>query len=214
MLISPSILASDFSRLGSEIKSMENARADFIHIDVMDGIFVPNITIGLPVIESVRKVTKTPFDVHLMIEKPSRYVIDFIKAGADIITFHQEAEEDINETINKINSRGAKVGIAIKPDTPAESVFPYLNKIYMVLCMTVEPGFGGQKFIPETMEKVKKIRKRADDLGLNLHIEVDGGINKETAKIAAKSGADILVAGSYIFNAEDRALAIKTLKER
>ncbi len=213
MLISPSILASDFSRLAEEIKSIENAGADLVHIDVMDGMFVPNITLGAPVIKCLKGKTALPFDVHLMIEEPIRYIDDFVSAGADIITFHIEAAKDVSATIERIKKAGCKPAISIKPNTPAEVVFPFLEKLYMVLVMTVEPGFGGQSFMPETMPKVKAIRQEAEKRGIDLRIQVDGGIDDKTASVATENGADVLVAGSYVFKAADRAEAIRKLKQ-
>lgn len=213
MLISPSILASDFSRLAEEVKSIENAGADLVHIDVMDGMFVPNITLGAPVITCLKGKTTLPFDVHLMINEPARYIDDFAKAGADIITFHIEATDDVKGTIEKIKNAGIKPALSIKPGTPADVVFPYLEDLYMVLVMTVEPGFGGQSFMPETMPKVKAIREKANELGLDLRIQVDGGIDDKTVSAATENGADVLVAGSYVFKAADRAEAIKKLKQ-
>lgn len=212
MLISPSILASDFSRLAEEVKSIENAGADLVHIDVMDGMFVPNITLGAPVIKCLKGKTALPFDVHLMINEPIRYIDDFVSAGADIITFHTEATDNIEGTIEKIEKAGVKPALSIKPDTPAEAVFPYLDRLYMVLVMTVEPGFGGQSFMRETMPKVKAIREEIERRGLKTHIQVDGGIDDKTVTEATSNGADILVAGSYVFKAQDRAEAIKKLR--
>ncbi len=212
MLISPSILASDFSKLGEEIKSIEEAGAELVHIDVMDGIFVPNITLGAPVIRCLKGKTSLPFDVHLMIEEPIRYIDDFASAGADIITFHAEASTDVAATINKIKSAGCKPAVAIRPSTPADVVFPYLDSLYMVLVMTVEPGFGGQSFMSETMPKVKEVREEISKRKLKTHIQVDGGIDDRTAAEAVKNGADILVAGSYIFKADDRKSAVELLK--
>lgn len=212
MLISPSILASDFSRLAEEVKSIENAGADLVHIDVMDGMFVPNITLGAPVIKCLKGKTSLPFDVHLMIEEPIRYIDDFAAAGADIITFHIEAAKDIKATIEKIRSVGCKPAISIKPGTAAEVVFPYLKDLYMVLVMTVEPGFGGQSFMPDTMPKVKMIREEADRVKPDLHIQVDGGIDGNTIHTVTENGADVIVAGSYVFKAEDRSIPISTLR--
>ncbi len=212
MLISPSILASDFSRLAEEVSSIEKAGADLVHIDVMDGMFVPNITLGAPVIKCLKGKTSLPFDVHLMIEEPIRYIDDFAKAGADIITFHIEAAKDVKATIDKIISVGCKAAISIKPGTDAETVFPYIKDLYMVLIMTVEPGFGGQSFMPETMPKVKKIREEADKVNPRLHIQVDGGIDDRTIHTATENGADVIVAGSYVFKAEDRSVPINTLR--
>ena len=214
MLISPSILASDFSRLAEEVKSIENAGADLVHIDVMDGMFVPNITLGAPVIKCLKGKTDLPFDVHLMIAEPIRYIDDFASAGADIITFHIEAAKDVKATIEKIKACGCKPAISIKPNTPADVVFPYLNDLYMVLVMTVEPGFGGQSFMPETMPKVKAIREEATKRNIDLKIQVDGGIDDKTVSIVTENGADVIVAGSYVFKAADRSIPIKTLRKK
>lgn len=214
MLISPSILASDFSRLAEEVNSIENAGADLVHIDVMDGMFVPNITLGAPVIKCLKGRTSLPFDVHLMIEDPIRYIDDFASAGADIITFHIEAAKDVKATIAKIKASGCKPAIAIKPATPAEVVFPYIEDLYMVLVMTVEPGFGGQSFMPETMPKVKAIREEATKRNIGLKIQVDGGIDDKTISEVTKNGADVIVAGSYVFKAQDRSVPIKTLRQK
>ncbi len=212
MLISPSILASDFSHLADEVISIEKAGADLVHIDVMDGIFVPNITLGAPVIKCLKGKTKLPFDVHLMIEEPKRYIDDFAKAGADIITFHIEATDDIEGTIAQIKKQGIKAAVSLKPNTPAEAVFPYLDDLYMVLVMTVEPGFGGQSFMPGMMPKVRAIREEAEKRGLDLRIQVDGGIDDKTVSQAVENGADVLVAGSYVFKAHDRKEAIEKLR--
>lgn len=214
MLISPSILASDFSRLAGEVQSIEKAGADLVHIDVMDGMFVPNITLGAPVISCLKGKTSLPFDVHLMIEEPVRYIDDFAKAGADIITFHIEATKDVNATIAKIKEAGCKPAISVKPGTPAEAVFPYLDDLYMVLVMTVEPGFGGQSFMPEMMPKLKAIRDEANKRNLDLRIQVDGGIDGNTITQVVENGADVIVAGSYVFKASDRSEPIKTLREK
>lgn len=214
MLISPSILASDFSRLADEVKSIENAGADLVHIDVMDGMFVPNLTLGAPVIKCLKGKTNLPFDVHLMIEEPIRYIDDFVSAGADIITFHIEAAKDVEATTEKIINAGCKAAISLKPDTPAEAVFPYLDKLYMVLVMTVEPGFGGQSFMADMMPKVKAIRDEITRRGLDTHIQVDGGIDDKTVTQVLENGADVLVAGSYVFKAEDRSVPIKALREK
>ena len=214
MLISPSILASDFSRLADEVKSIENAGADLVHIDVMDGMFVPNITLGAPVIKCLKGKTALPFDVHLMIEEPIRYIVDFASAGADIITFHIEAAKDVDATIEKIISVGCKPAISLKPGTPAEVIFPYLDKLYMVLVMTVEPGFGGQSFMADMMPKLKAIREEINIRGLDTHIQVDGGIDDKTVEQVLMNGADVLVAGSYVFKASDRSEPIKMLRQK
>ena len=212
MLIAPSLLSCDFSQMGQEIKRMELAKADFMHLDVMDGHFVPNITFGAPVIKTVRSYTDVPFDVHLMISEPLKYIDDFADAGADIITFHVESDSDIKETIEKIKSRGVKPGLVIKPNTHASAVFPYLNDLYMVLIMTVEPGFGGQSFMEDMLPKVAEIRSEADKVNPQLLIEVDGGIAENTIAKASKAGVDICVAGTAVFKAEDSAQAIANLK--
>lgn len=213
MEIAPSILASDFSKLGEEIERTSKAGADYIHIDVMDGMFVKNITIGPPVIKSIRKYTDIPFDVHLMIEEPSRYIDDFVKAGADIITIHLEAEKNIEKAINLIKSKGIKVGLSIKPNTPIDEIMKYLNLIDIVLIMTVEPGFGGQSFIEEMMEKVKTIKREIEKNKLNIKIEVDGGINQETIKIAKSAGVDICVAGTSVYKSSDMKTTINQMKQ-
>lgn len=205
--ISPSILASDYANLQSELERISTS--DLIHVDVMDGHFVPNISIGAPVTAACKKVCDVPFDVHLMISNPLDYAEDFAKAGADIICFHSECNSDTEETINKILSLGKKAGLAIKPATPIDEVVKYLDKLSMVLVMTVEPGFGGQSFMESTMPKVEAIRKINPDID----IEVDGGINAETIKIAAKAGANVFVAGSAVFKSENPAETIALLRK-
>lgn len=207
--ISPSVLASDFANLESELKKCAVGGADLIHLDVMDGHFVPNISIGAPVIAALDKVCDTPFDVHLMISDPLFYIDDFVKAGADIITFHVECESDIEKTIDKIVDAGCKAALAVKPNTPIEAVYPYLDKLSMVLVMTVEPGFGGQSFMESTMPKIKELRAKCPELD----IQVDGGINADTVKIAGRAGANVFVAGSAVFKSDDPAATIKLLKE-
>ena len=208
MLIAPSVLSSDFSQLGNEVRRMDLCGADWIHLDVMDGHFVPNLTFGAPVIRAVRGFTEKPFDVHLMIEEPLRYVPDFIDAGADIITFHIESKSDTEKTLEAIRAGGVKPALSVKPGTPAEVLFPYLDKLYMVLVMTVEPGFGGQSFMEDMMEKIRALKARRPEL----LIQVDGGINSSTIRTAAQAGTDVCVAGTSVFKAEDAAQAIRDLK--
>ena len=197
--ISPSILAGDFSNLGSEIKRLEEGGADMIHVDVMDGHFVPNLTIGPPVIKSLRKYTKLPFDVHLMISPVHKYIKNFSDAGSDIITIHPEATENIKESINLIKTLGKKVGLSLNPDTPIHTIEKYLIEINLVLVMTVHPGFGGQKFISKILDKIRDLKKIKDEKGLNFEIEVDGGINFENNSEVINAGANILVSGTTIF---------------
>lgn len=210
--ISPSVLAADLSNLASEVKDIEASGADMVHLDVMDGMFVTNISFGLPVIQSLRSKTNIIFDVHLMIDAPERYADRFIEAGADILTFHLEACKDSSDLLSRIREQGVMAGISIKPGTPAEEVYPYLDQCDMVLVMTVEPGYGGQKLIPETLEKVTKIKAEAESRGLKIEIQVDGGINGENAKDAISAGATILVAGSSVFGKTDRRAAIDALR--
>lgn len=205
--IAPSVLAADYANLETELKKCSDAQ--YIHLDVMDGHFVPNISIGAPVIKAIRAVTKIPFDVHLMISHPLKYVEDFADAGADIICFHIESESDTQETIDKIIASGCKAAVALKPKTPASAVIPYIDKLSMVLVMTVEPGFGGQSFMADMMPKIEEIRKAAPDID----IEVDGGINAETIKTAAAAGANVFVAGSAVFKSEDPKKRLKRLKK-
>ena len=212
MLIAPSLLSCDFSIFRDEIIRVDEAGADIMHLDVMDGHFVPNLTFGAPVIKKLRGATDKPFDVHLMISEPHRYINDFVDAGVDIISFHTECDSDIAETLDLIEKRGVKPALAIKPGTPVDAVLPYLDRLYMVLVMTVEPGFGGQSFMPDMMEKVVFLRKEIADRGLKTLIEVDGGIAKNTIAAAAKAGVDICVAGTAVFGAPDAKAAIDELK--
>ena len=212
MKISPSILSCDYGRIAEELKDMELAGADYMHIDVMDGHFVPNLTLGAPVIKCIRKATDVPFDVHLMISDPIKYIDDFCDAGADIITFHTECDSPIGETIDKILSRGVKASLTVKPKTPVEDIFPYLDKLSMVLVMTVEPGFGGQSFMEDMMAKVSALRNEINARGLDCEIEVDGGINEKTIAVAAAAGADVFVSGNALFSSADRKEAVEKFK--
>lgn len=209
--VSGSILSGDFAALGSSVRRLDEAGADMIHIDVMDGVFVDNITIGIPVVAALRKETEKTFDVHLMTVGPDRYVSRFRDAGADIITIHFESGCDVSKTVDLIAASGAKPSLSVRPGTPVEELFPYLDRLYMALIMTVEPGFGGQAFIPETLEKVRLLREEADRRGLDLKIEVDGGINDTTAQPAVDAGADVIVSGSWLFGG-DTARRVATIK--
>ena len=211
IIVSPSILSADFANLERDIKAVEKAGADWIHVDVMDGHFVPNITIGVPVVKSIRTVTNLPLDVHLMIKNPEKYIEAFAKAGANILTFHYEAvaKSEISQVIKLIKSFGVKAGMSIKPKTPANDILDFLQDLDLLLVMTVEPGFGGQKFMQDCAEKIPTIKKSAND---NLIIQVDGGINNQTAKICTDFGASSLVAGTYIYKSENYKQAIQSLK--
>ncbi len=209
VIVSPSILSADFANLERDIKKVETAGADWLHIDVMDGHFVPNITIGVPVVKSIKQIASNPLDVHLMIENPEKYIKPFAEAGADIITFHYEAAKDkVSEIIKLIKSYKVKAGLSIKPKTSPDEILDYLHELDMVLIMTVEPGFGGQKFMPDCAQKIPVIKKHAPE---NLIIQVDGGINSETAKVCTQYGANSLVAGNYIYKSEDIEKAILSL---
>ncbi|WML27520.1 ribulose-phosphate 3-epimerase [Neobacillus sp. OS1-33] len=210
--IAPSILSADFSKLGEEIIAVEKGGADYIHVDVMDGHFVPNITIGPLIVEAIRPITKLPLDVHLMIENPDQYIGAFAKAGADYITVHVEACRHLHRTIQNIKSFGIKAGVVLNPATPVESIQHIIGDIDMVLLMSVNPGFGGQKFIPEILPKIKKVKEMAEQKGLDIEIEIDGGVNSETAKLCVEAGATVLVAGSAIYNQEDYAEAISLIR--
>lgn len=209
--ISPSVLTADFLTLKEDIKKLESAGADMLHLDVMDGIFVPNISFGVPVIKSIKSHTKLPLDVHLMIDRPHRYIKEFVEYS-DWLGFHYEAGSDVAALLKEIRSFGCKACLTIKPCTAAEEVFEYLPLCDMVLVMSVEPGFGGQKFMPSALEKLSALREECRTRGLNTELEVDGGINAETAPLAVKAGATVLVAGNYIFSAEDMGARIAEIK--
>lgn len=199
MLLSSSILAADFSKLGNDIVESVQAGTDYIHVDVMDGSFVPSISFGMPVIKSIRKVTDIPFDVHLMINEPIRYIDEFKECGADIITVHYEACSDVNATIDAIHKAGCKAGLSIKPGTDVSVLFDFLNKVEMVLIMTVEPGFGGQKYLDFTTEKIKAVREKINSLGVSVDVEIDGGVTRENIDMILDAGANVIVAGSSVF---------------
>ncbi|MGM9522133.1 MAG: ribulose-phosphate 3-epimerase [Oscillospiraceae bacterium] len=210
--IAPSILSADFARLGDEVRSV--SEADYIHCDVMDGMFVPNISFGIPVLKSLRKATDMTLDVHLMIERPLRYVDEFIKLGADIVVFHVESDEPerILESVKAVKGSGKRVGLALRPKTPGEIIKPYIELLDMVLCMTVEPGFGGQSFMSDMLPKISYVREEIERAGLACDVEVDGGINENTARLCVEAGANVLVAGSSIFGAASRSEAIERLR--
>ena len=210
--ISPSILSADFANLQRDIERI--SAADYVHVDVMDGLFVPNITIGIPVVKSLRPTTDLPLDVHLMIDRPVRYVGEFCDAGADIVTCHVESdtEENIHEALRIIHEKGKKAGVVVKPKTPASAVLPFINEVEMILVMTVEPGFGGQKFMADMMPKVEEIRRYIDAMNPACELEVDGGVDPKTAPICIHSGANVLVAGSAVYKAADITARIKELR--
>ncbi len=211
--ISPSLLSGDFARLGEDVKNIGDCGADYLHLDVMDGLFVPNISFGAPVIKAVRPYSTLPFDVHLMINEPIRYIDSFCDAGADIITVHTEACSDIGQTLAKIKARGCIPSMTVKPRTPVEDIFPYLNELGMVLIMSVEPGFSGQAFMPDMLSKVKKVKAEIERRGLDIDIEIDGGISEKTIAAASAAGANVFVTGSAVFGAENRTEYIASLRE-
>lgn len=210
--IAPSLLSCDFTRMGDELRNMEEIGADWAHLDVMDGHFVTNLTFGLPVIAALRPVSSIVFDVHLMIEEPEKYIERYIDAGADVLTVHLEACRDVSSALRTIRARGCKAGLSIKPGTPPEAVFPYLSEADMILVMTVEPGYGGQKLIPECLDKIGVIKRHAAVIGKEILVEVDGGVNASNAAAVREAGADVLVAGSAVFGSPDRAAAVRALR--
>jgi len=211
--IAPSILSADFSRLGDEVQAVDRASADYIHVDVMDGHFVPNITIGPLVVEALRKVTGKPLDVHLMIENPDLYIPDFARAGADIITVHQEAVPHLHRTVQLIKGLGKKAGVSINPATPVATLDVILDELDLVLVMSVNPGFGGQGFIPSALDKIAALRQRINQRGLATELQVDGGVKIDNIRDVVAAGADVLVAGSAVFNSDDYAATIRALRE-
>ncbi|WP_099363048.1 ribulose-phosphate 3-epimerase [Fredinandcohnia onubensis] len=210
--IAPSILSADFAKLGEEIRDVENGGADYIHVDVMDGHFVPNITIGPLIVEAIRPITKLPLDVHLMIENPDQYISAFANAGADIITVHVEACPHLHRTIQLIKSHGVKAGVVLNPATPVDTIKHIIEDIDLVLLMTVNPGFGGQKFIHSVLPKIEEVARMVKEKNLNVEIEVDGGVNEETARLCVEAGANVLVAGSAVYNQVDRKAAIEKIR--
>lgn len=212
MILAPSMLSADFKELGKEIRTIEENGAKYLHFDVMDGIFVPSISFGMPVLKSIRPGTSMVCDAHLMITEPIRYVEDFAKAGADLITIHLEACEDVDATIAKIRECGCKVGVSIKPKTPVSALKPYIEKVDMILIMSVEPGFGGQKFIPSSLEKIAETKAMIDEKGLSVDIQVDGGIYRHNVEEVLQAGANIIVAGSAIFNGDTKQNTIDMME--
>lgn len=211
--IAPSILSADFSRLGDEVRAIEQGGADYVHVDVMDGHFVPNITIGPLIVEAVRRVTSLPLDVHLMIENPDLYIPGFVEAGADIITVHQEAVPHLHRTVQMIRGLGKRAGVSINPATPASTLDVVLEEIDLVLVMSVNPGFGGQSFIPSCLPKIEALRREIDRRGLQIELEVDGGVKTDNIGRIARAGADVFVAGSAVFGTPDYAVTISSLRE-
>ena len=210
--VSPSILASDFANLQSEVEKVEKAGADYLHIDVMDGAFVPNITLGAPVVKSIRPHSNLVFDVHLMIDEPIRYIDDFAKAGADLITIHLESTDKVEETLKLIREKGCRAGLSIKPKTQPEEILPYINLVDLILVMTVEPGFGGQSFMADMIPHIEEVKRILSTNGSDAEIEVDGGISPENVRLVLDAGANVIVAGSAIFRSQDIPATIKALK--